>query len=764
MLNRFICATHERGTLAQPVPAPLFRKEFRIDKLLKRASLRICGLGLYRLYLNGQDITKGAFAPYISNTDDLVYVDEYVLTEHLRPGDNALCVILGNGLQNALGAFTWELDTASFQSAPKMAFEMILEYEDNTQAALYSDESVLTAPSPILFNDLWCGEYYDARQAFDWLSPQPQCDNPRWCHALPTETPRGEQRVSRALPIRVHQTRKPAAILPVENGFLYDFGINDAGIFTLNIKDTVPGQTVTLTLGEYWDGQQFNNKKLFFVPEALAQVDRYICRGDAEEIWNPVFVYHGYRYILVQGITAQQATDTLLTYQVMHADLQERGQFHCSDPILEQVQEITRRSLLCNFFFYPTDCPHREKHGWTDAGQWAEAVIQNWAPEDSYREWLVNIRASQDKTGMLPGIVPTGGWGMNLGGPYWDAVIINLPWLMWKYRGELSCFRENAEAVIRYIRYLSGIRDERGLISFGIGDWCPVGKLEPRDFKAPIVVTDTAISYDICRKAAKLFALIGDDASHQEALALETALRSAMRKHLVNWNTMTVDGNCQTSQAIFLYYHIFENTEWAAAVKVLTDIIHRDGDFMDIGCIGGRILFHVLSEAGETAFAYQMITRPEFPSFRNWLDRGATTLWEDFQEKEEDVCSRNHPMWGDISNWMYQWVAGLQINPRLRACNEAVIRPGFSTGIRQAEAWHNTPAGRIGVQWSQEDNERTLQISVKGKNTIWLTLDEAGLVNYPITCAGSLCNPLPEPLQVNGINYTIRIRNVEEST
>lgn len=756
MLNCFICATKERGTLTAPVPAPLFRREFHIDKALEVASLRICGLGLYRLFINGRDITKGSFAPYISNTDDVVYVDEYTLTEYLRPGNNALCVILGNGMQNALGGFTWELDTASFQSVPKLAFELTLHYQDQGCDVIRSDNQVLTAPSAITFNDWWCGEYYDAGKAFDWLDSSPQESDPRWHPALLTETPRGQQRISGASPIRIHESRKPLQITPVEDGYLYDFGINDAGSFELNMRKPSKGQIITLTMGEYWDGTRFNNKKLFFVPEELAQVDRYICRGDDQEIWSPMFVYHGYRYILVQGITPEQATTELLQYHVIHADLAERGQFHCSDPVLEQINEITRRSLLCNFYFYPTDCPQREKHGWTDAGQWAEAVMLNWDPKNSYTEWLTNVRASQNQTGMLPGIVPTGGWGMNLGGPYWDAVIVNLPWLIWKYQGDLDCFEENAEAILRYLRYLARIRDERGLISFGIGDWCPVGKIEPREFKAPIVVTDTAISYDICHKAAAMFASVGNTVASQEASKLADDLRLALREHLIDWDTLTVAGNCQTSQAIFLYFHIFDPAEWKVAAKVLVDIVHRDGDFMDIGCIGGRVLFRVLSEAGESALAYRMITRPEFPSYGNWLTRGATTLWEDFQVREEDVCSRNHPMWGDISSWMYQWVAGLQINPELRNYNEAVIHPGFATGISHAEAYHNTPAGRIGVSWSQVGHERSIRISVAGECTVWLHLDEEGWENLPITTAGN-CHDVPMDFEINGIHYTLSV-------
>ena len=753
MLNSFVCASNDRGTLQQPIPAPLFRKEFWIEQPLSSAKLRICGLGLYRVFINGKDITKGFFAPYISNTDDIVYVDEYDITDHLRHGENSLCAILGNGFQNALGGSIWDLDKATFQSVPKLAFSLELCYPNGKRQHIQSDTQVLTASSPITFNDWWCGEYCDAREAFDWTNPTSQKNDPRWVPSLPAAKPLGQQRCSGALPIRVHQTRKPVSITPVKGGYLYDFGINDAGSFTLNIHKPTCGQEIRLSLGEYWDGSQFNSKKLYFVPEGLGQVDRYICRGEEKETWQPMFVYHGYRYILVEGITEAQATEDLLTYLVIHSDLPQRGQFHCDDPILEKIHEITCRALLCNFYFYPTDCPQREKHGWTDAGQWADAVMLNWAPERSYREWMVNVRAAQSPEGMFPGIVPIGDWGMNLGGPYWDAVIVNLPWVIWKYRGDLSYFQENEDAVIRYIRYLSRIRNERGLISFGIGDWCPVGKIEPRDFKSPIVVTDTAISYDICSKAAKLFAAAGNDAASSESQKLADELRSSARAHLIDWNTLTVDGNCQTSQAAFLYYRIFDRSEWTAAANVLVDIIKRDDMLMDVGCIGGRVLFHVLSEAGESALAYHMITRPEFPSFRNWLDRGATTLWEDFQEKEADVCSRNHPMWGDISNWMYQWVAGLQINPFHRDCNEVSIRPGFAIGISQAEAWHETPAGRVHIRWTQENTHRLLHISFTKEHTILLYPDGTSK-NPPIIIRNTHGS---REFDFNGIHYALHV-------
>lgn len=726
MLNHFICADRERGTLETPCPAPLFRKEFQTHKKLQSAVLYFCGLGFYKLYLDGKDITKGALAPYISNTDDVVYVDEYDLSECLPVGEHVLAAILGNGMQNALGGAIWELDRASFQSQPKLAFLLRLTYEDGEVQMIRSDEAVRTCPSALLFNDFWCGERYDARREIpNWNTVRKPDNIAHWKPAMYAAPPRGEQRTSKAVAVRIIETLKPTAVTAVEAGYLYDFGRNDAGICRLKIRNSTPGQKIRLIHGEYWTGEKLNNKKILFVPEDLGQVDEYICKGAPEESWQPQFTYYGFQYVLVEGLRPDQANPDLLTYLVMHADLKTRGQFHCSDEILNRLQEMTLRSDLSNFFFFPTDCPHRERHGWTDANQVGELTMLNFAPEDSYQEWLVNIRKAQDRSGMLPAIVPMGGWGMGLGGPYWDAVCVELPWLIWKYRGSLDCFRENKDMILRYIRFLDQSRDGRGLIERGIGDWCPVGKKEPRDFQSPIAVTDTTLVYQLCRRAADLFAAAGEEDICCYLRRLGAELRAAAREHLLNPQTMTVAGRCQTSQACFLYYGLFEPSEEQRAAAVLVELIHENHDFMDVGSNGARVLFHTLSRFGYGALARKMITRPEFPSYGNLVQRGATTLWEDFHENELDVSSRNHVMWGCISDWMFLWVAGLQINPTGWDIHEICFRPGFSTGLQDARAWHKMPYGKISISWKQKQQEKSIRLEIPQYTTAWLELDDA---------------------------------------
>jgi len=708
--DKFICAGPERNAFDKYVPAPYFRRNFIVAGKPVKSELLICGLGFYRLYVNGEDITKGRLASYMSNTEDIVYYDRYQVEAKLIEGENVIGVLLGNGFQNAVGGYTWDFDKAHFGSQPKVNLRLELWLEDGTSILIESDETFLTHSSPIYFDDLWCGEYYDANQeSIGWSLPG--FHQEEWKPAIRTEAPKGEALICQALPVVYQERLLPESIVEQDCGYLYNFGENSAGVCRLAVRHSLKGQKITFVHGEYLINGKLDVKNIQFVPDGYVQKDIYICKGSEYEEYIPLFTYHGFQYVLISGVTKEQADKELLTFYVMHADLKERGDFTCSDETVNSIQEITRRSTLSNFYFFPTDCPHREKNGWTgDAQLSAEQTLLNFEPEKSYREWLNNIRKSQSDEGMLPGIVPTGGWGMGLGGPAWDAVLIYLPYFIYKYRGHLETFEENKTAIFRYIHYISCRRDKNGLLNIGLGDWCPAGHSE-RDFKSPVVVTDTALVFDLCKKAGFLFGVLGMEAEKQYVYSLAEEFYISAREHLIDYDSMTVSGNCQTSQAVFLYYGLFTEQEKNRASKELVRLVHEADDHMDTGIIGGRVLFHVLSEHGYGDLAWHLITRKEFPSYGNLIMRGATTLWEDFQTESGSVNSRNHHMWGDVSSWFIKRVAGIYINPSDSDISEVEIRPDFIKHLQHAEAWHEAPYGMVVSAWKRMNN--TIEITVE---------------------------------------------------
>ena len=711
----FIKAGDKFTTIEEHIPAPLFRRIFTADKEAASAELIITGLGYYELFVNGKKITKGPLAPYRSNIDDYIYYDSYDIASELSVGKNVIGIMLGNGIRNAPGAYIWDFEKARFRGAPITAFSLTVKYKDGSGETVVSDADTLTAPSPVIFDDLHFGEYYDARLEIPGWN-LPDFDDSGWSRAVPAEPPRGEARLCGADPITVRSVIKPVSVTEYKDGsYIYDFGVNTAGLCKLRINGT-KGQKVLMRFFEtFVDGEPYfrNNR---FDPDDRFQEDEYYCSGEGTEEYTPHFTYHGFRYVLVSGITAEQATSELLTYLEMGSDIKKTGDFRCGDGTVNKIQEATVRSDTSNFFYFPTDCPQREKNGWTaDASLSAEQVLLNLAPEKSYKEWMRNIYKSLNDKGQLPGIIPTGGWGYHWGnGPAWDNVIVYIPYYTYKYCGDRQMLEELAAPLMRYLNYLFSRLDGKGLIAIGLGDWCQVGLIEDQ-FKTPLVVTDTILTCDIAEKAAFIYGELGMEAQKRFALSLAERTRAAFRENLIDKASLTVEGGTQTGQAMALFYGMFTDEEKARALDVLVKYIHEADDHFDTGVLGGKVIYRVLAENGYVDLAYKMITRPDYPSYGNWIARGATTLWEAFYPENGRILSLNHHFWGDVSAWFYIYLAGMKINPTCRDTTEVDIKPCFAEALSEVSAYHDMPDGKISVSWNRNGGKITLAIEAADK-------------------------------------------------
>ena len=710
MKNGFIKATNEFNTFEAPVPAYYFRRSFNSDSA-KKAKLSLAVCGFYQLYFNGRKLEKGFLAPYISNPDHYVYCDEYEIT--LDEGENVIGVILGNGFQNNPGGYIWQFDTASFRSAPMLSLTVTEAENDNSLPLLKSDSSFRIHESPIRSDDYRFGEHYDANYEIDGWAQKGFCDSD-WENALTAEAPKGEIRVADIAPITKTEELAPVSIIKSGDGYIYDFGQSNAGVCRLRVKGE-KGQKIELRHADCMkDGDIYLNN-IWFVRDSwerdkrIVHLDTYVCSGVGVESYQPSFTYHGFRYVRVDGITEEQATPELLSYLVYHTKLDTKGDFTCSDPVATLLQEMTRRSITSNFHHFPTDCPQREKNGWTaDAALSCEAALINFDPERNYREWLRNICKAQREDGALPGIVPTGGWGFSWGnGPAWDCVLAYLPYFVYIYRGETEMISESAEEFVKYLRYLRTRVDEKGLLHIGLGDWCHVGGLSP---KSPLILTDSVMAMDIASKIAHMLGAIGMTEGQEYARGEYEKYRAAIRENLLDRATMRAIGECQTSQAMCLFYGVFEQDEREAAFAELLKMIRDFDDHIDVGVLGGRVIFHVLSEFGYDDLAFRMITREDYPSYGNWIKRGATTLWEDFFP--DRVSSMNHHFWGDISAYFIKSLAGIRLNPHKNNVRELEIRPAFIDALNSVSAYHIAPAGKISVSWEKTAEGILLRVDI----------------------------------------------------
>ncbi len=706
MEKNFIRATDVYGTLEDYVFAPYMRRSFELEFVPDNAQISICGLGFYVLCINGIDITKGHIAPYISNPDHYCYYDSYDITEHLVCGKNTVGIILGNGFMNSLGGYTWDFDKAPWRGTPRVAFELVAEANDRETVKIVADEDVRVNTSPIYFDDIRYGEYYDARASIDAWS-LPNFDDSNWKFAIPAKAPRGELKLCNAEPIKVSKVIKAKNIIKCKKGYIYDFGVNSAGVCRLTVKNSISGQRLVLRYAERVkdgelcvDGTVFEGRFPHYYDNN--QKDVYICRGGESETWKPSFTYHGFRYVLVEGLEDSQATEDLLTFEIMHSALKKHGDFQCSNETVNTLFAMVQNSDMSNFYYYPTDCPHREKNGWTgDAALSCFHMMMLYDCEHSFEEWLACIRKSQNDKGALPGIVPTDTWGYEWGnGPGWDSVAFYLPYECWRLRGNTQIIKDNAHMMVRYLEYVMTRRNSDGTVSIGLGDWASVGRRYSK-FLTPLEVSDSIIVMDMAKKAAEMFDSVGYTHQASFAKGIYDDMRATVRRELLDKEKCILKGRTQTAQAMGLYHGIFEDDECNKAFAVLLELIHESNDSIDCGIYGMLTMFHVLSWYGESELALKMIIKDEYPSYGNLILEGETSLPERFMPDGAPYDSHNHHFFGDISRWFICEIAGLKV----KGCKDVVISPQFMKSIDWAEAEYELPDGKVFVHWQRKSDE-----------------------------------------------------------
>ena len=442
-------------------------------------------------------------------------------------------------------------------------------------------------------------------------------------------------------------------------------------------------------------------KYIDFIPKF--QTDVYIAGKYKCEGYVPPFTYHGFRYVLVEGIDEEQATEDLLSAQIFNSNILKRSDFKSSSDILNQLYAMTINADLSNFHYFPTDCPHREKNGWTgDISVSAEQILLSFKCTESFRLWLKSLRHSQKEDGMLPAIVPTSGWGYAWGnGPFWDAVCVNIPYYIYKYDGDVSVLSENADMIYNYLKFISTKRQSNGLIAMGLGDWVQP-RIKEIGIRAPLLLTDSVTIYDISKKASEIFKILGLENECQFSLKLASELREAIRKNLIDYKTMTARGECQTSQALLIYHEIFNADEMNMAYDRLIRIIQTDEEHLMCGVIGLRYIFEVLIRGGYTDLAIKMITRSDAPSYGAMLERGATALCESLEENGYQE-SENHHFFGDIIRIFISHLAGIRINPTLSDKNSLIFEPTLTDTLNYAYSEYDFDIGKAYGGWRREN-------------------------------------------------------------
>lgn len=705
----FISHGTKCNQIVQHVNAPLFKRVF--DSNTNIATLKITVVGLYKLYLNGKLLNCSFFAPYMSNPDQNVFTDTYNL-DNLKSHDNVLCVLLGNGFACTNDADIWLNSSAPYRSAPK--FSLSIFNGDNV--VLQSDESFSVIDSPITFDDFRCGEHYDARLEIENVLTDISVSG--FESATIAAPPKGDILDNDVQPIVAGQVRKAINIIKNDVGFIYDFGVNDTGVFRLSLNAT-SGQQIDMTFGELLWGNRLDISNISYeqIGKEYSQHDVYVCK-DGEQSYIPSFTWHGCRYCEVIGLTEEQATLDALVFIPTHSNLPSVSSFECDDNVINKLVEITLRSDLSNFIFYPYDCPHREKNGWTaDAMLSCEQTLYSFDAYKSYRQWLTLMRGTQRAEGSFPGIVPTAGWGYEWGnGPAWDSAIVEVPYQLYRFYGNDQVIFENATAINKYFDYITNRLNDCGLVNIGLGDWCQTYTYEPCCYETPLEVTDSLVMLDLSDKVIEMYTKVGIDV--QKIVVFRHNLLQNFRKKYVKDNTLTVQ--TQTALSMSLHLGVFEDDTKAFADLLAN--IHMQNDHFRVGVVGYRHLFATLTDHGMHDLCFKLIAQDSFPSYGYFINLGASTLWEVFDDCHRNengrVCrkngkpvySYNHHFWGGVLAWVYKSIGWIDV----LSADKIAVRPVIIDGINQSQITYSRNGNSISVSWRRVGGQIALDVQSNG--------------------------------------------------
>lgn len=681
-------------------PAPYFRKTFELDFIPQRAVLHLCGLGWHELYVNGIKPDDRVLAPTVSQYDRHVQYISYDITTWLRKGKNAIAVLLGNGWYNCQTEVSWNFSHAVWKDKPKM----ICDLECDDRVILFSDADWKVIRSPILFNQLRNGETYDARQEIPGML-EPDFDDSGYDCAAYCNPPGGIVVKEEMEPCRVCQTIEGVLREFTPYIFICDFGVNLTGWCEIEVEGP-RGAEIFISYGEQLsdDGNLNCAAISYLIKSGVFQQDHYLLKGGQREIWHPRFTYHGFQYCQL-AFGCGHVKIHRVTAHFIHTDFQSAGQFECSDPMVNRLQSCTRQSYLSNYTGIPTDCPHREKNGWTGDAQLAmETGLWNFNCVKASENFIRILADVQRPNGQLPGIAPASGWGYNWGnGPVWDSCLFELPFRIRQFTGDDSLLHRFLPAMKKYMDYCRTMEHD-GLVSFGLGDWNAYDR--PNAAPTEMVVSSY---YSFCAERLAEF-----DGEYAEQ-ARKT--RDAINRKYYRGDGIYADGQ-RTALALPLYFRFAVEPE--LTLQQLVEAVRKKKHTAGFGIVGAKIIPRVLAEYGYADDAFWMLTQTEFPGWGYWIRKfSASTLFESWQGHQ----SRNHIMFGDISAWFYHYAAGIRPPEKAWGFRKFRIEPCFISSVKWVRAQHETPFGKIAVEWERENGKIRLACKIPSETEAEIVVD-----------------------------------------
>ena len=739
--------------------SPLLRHEFTTAGRVARATLYVCGVGYYEAYLNGERIGDHVLDPAWTNYDQRSLYATYDVTRSIREGSNAIGLMLGHGQYNPLCNDIWGLYRSRWVGQPKAIALMRIEYRNGTTATVVTDPSWRWTGGPITYDDTRKGEIYDARlESEGWNTSGYDCSS--WQSAV--EVPAaGPLRAQMLPPIRCFAPIAPLRTYHKADGrTIYDLGVNLSGWARVRVK----GPSGAKVLVEYCElpGDRevvpdIHPSKLqipvvdsdyasfYDCGVKVRQQNGYILKGASTgESFACHFSYKGFQYIRItvdHGVQIERVEGI-----PVHTDLTTAGAFRCSDSTVNRLQQIARRTLLNNYHGIPTDCPHREKQGWTaDAYMTSSTAIYNYDMAAFYTKWLTDLAGTQDASGGMCTVAPSTGYDQSIS-TVWPAALLFIARDMQHYYGDQLTAQRLLPAMRRFV---SGCRKRQiegrpYILHEVLGDWVsPHMTLSPQlesfDMAPPegLSLYGTASYYRAARFLSQIERSLGNTLEADTTAQLAERIAAAFNRTYLDPQTHTYHGDNptpyrQAANVVPLQYGITPEDEQSDVSAALYRSLDQSSDRIATGFVGTMALMEYLPQS-DPERAFRVATQPDYPGWGYMVRHGATTMWETW----DGACSRNHPPFCLISAYFYRYLAGIRCDDGT-GFKQFTIDPSVVGSLTYVDAWHDTMYGRIISSWTHRNGLFTLHVSIPVGTTATVCIPADS--NTVVTESGSPAN------------------------
>ncbi len=721
-LDRAIGKDSPEGNFPR-LSARMLRKEFDVPQKVKRAAAYICGLGLFEMYINGVKIGDQVLSPALSEYNKRAFYMTFDVTQQIQQGNNAIGVILGNGRYFAPRSDI-PIATTTY-GFPKLILQLNIEMEDGTKNSIVSDESWrLTANGPIISNNEYDGEEYDARKEIpDW--DKAGFDDSKWMKAELVEPGSPELVAQMIEPIKVMETIKPVSVKEVTPGvFIFDMGQNLVGWAKLKVQGQ-KGTAVTMRFAE----TLLPDGNIYLANIRSAKVtDIYTLKGEGTEVFEPRFTYHGFRFVELSGFPGIPDLSAI-DGKVVYDNLQTTGIFSTSNETINAIYKNAYWGIRGNYRSIPTDCPQRdERQGWLGdraTGSRGESYIFD--NKKLYAKWLQDIQDAQREDGSIPDVAPSY-WKIYNDDVTWPAAYLIIANMLYEQFGDTEPIRKHYDSMRKWIFYMKEKYLKDGImIKDSYGDWCMppenpvlIHSHDPKRRTSGEILS-TTYYYHMLSLMQRFASMLLKPDDVKEYQALSDTVKNAYNKKFFNAELKQYGNNTATANLLSLAYGLVPDDEHEAVFKNIVDktMIDFDGH-ISTGLVGAQWINRILTQYGRPDIAYKLVTNTDYPSWGYMVKNGATTIWELWNGNTADPAmnSGNHVMLlGDLLIWFYENLAGIKANPENPAFRNIIMKPILTGDLKFVKASHQSPYGLIISEWNINDGKFIWDINIPANTT-----------------------------------------------